>query len=111
MAPLLKKKLSVTLSLEDSLPDLLFDRDRMNQVIYNLLGNAVRYVPQGRALFISAVSQMDGKNAYLLTEIRDTGTAFRPISCCTFSSISTAVKPRGTARAAAAASALPWPVS
>ncbi|MFR9126511.1 MAG: hypothetical protein ACLVLA_01995 [Acidaminococcus intestini] len=112
MAPLFEeKKLSVTLSLEDSLPDLLFDRDRMNQVIYNLLGNAVRYVPQGRALFISAVSQMDGKNAYLLTEIRDTGTAFRPISCCTFSSISTAVKPRGTARAAAAASALPWPVS
>lgn len=68
----------MTLSLEDSLPDLLFDRDRMNQVIYNLLGNAVRYVPQGRALFISAVSQMDGKNAYLLTEIRDTGDGVPP---------------------------------
>lgn len=79
MAPLFEeKKLSVTLSLEDSLPDLLFDRDRMNQVIYNLLGNAVRYVPQGRALFISAVSQMDGKNAYLLTEIRDTGDGVPP---------------------------------
>ena len=79
MAPLFEeKKLSVTLSLEDSLPDLLFDRDRMNQVNYNLLGNAVRYVPQGRALFISAVSQMDGKNAYLLTEIRDTGDGVPP---------------------------------
>ena len=29
--PFEEKKLSVTLSLEDSLPDLLFDRDRMNQ--------------------------------------------------------------------------------
>ena len=79
MAPLFEeKKLSVPLSLEDSLPDLLLDRDRMNQVIYNLLGNAVRYVPKGRALFISAVTQMDGKNAYLLTEIRDTGDGVPP---------------------------------
>ena len=52
MAPLFEeKKLSVTLSLEDSLPDLLFDRDRMNQVIYNLLGNAVRYVHRGAPLY------------------------------------------------------------
>lgn len=91
----------MTLSLEDSLPDLLFDRDRMNQVIYNLLGNAVRYVPQGRALFISAVARWMGKTPISLRKSGIRGTAFRPISCCTFSSISTAVKPRGTARAAA----------
>uniref|UniRef100_UPI0025DE170C HAMP domain-containing protein n=1 Tax=uncultured Acidaminococcus sp. TaxID=352152 RepID=UPI0025DE170C len=79
MAPLFEeKKLSVTLSLEESLPDLLFDRDRMNQVIYNLLNNAVRYVPQGRSLTISAATEMEGKTAYLLTEIRDTGDGVPP---------------------------------
>lgn len=64
---------------------------------------------QGRALFISAVSQMDGKNAYLLTEIRDTGDGVPPDKLLHLFQYSTAVKPRGTARAAAAASALPWP--
>lgn len=101
----------MTLSLEESLPDLLFDRDRMNQVIYNLLNNAVRYVPQGRSLTISAATEMEGKTAYLLTEIRDTGDGVPPDRLSHLFNISTAEKPRGTAKAAAAASALPWPVS
>lgn len=59
--PFEEKKLSVTLSLEDSLPDLLFDRDRMNQVIYNLLGNAVRYVPQGAPSLFPQLARWMGK--------------------------------------------------
>ena len=51
----------MTLSLEDSLPDLLFDRDRMNQVIYNLLGNAVRYVPQGAPSLFPQLARWMGK--------------------------------------------------
>ena len=79
MAPLFEeKKLSVTLSLEDSLPDLLFDRDRMNQVIYNLLGNAVRYVPQGRASLFPQLARWMGKTPISLRKSGIRGTALPP---------------------------------
>lgn len=49
-----EKQLQVRLSADDEVPPLSLDKDRMNQVIYNLLNNAIRYVPCGGAVFIQS---------------------------------------------------------
>ena len=46
----------------------LFDKARLNQVIANLLGNAIKYTPQGEIVFHA---ELNGEHLQLL--IRDTG--------------------------------------
>ena len=47
------------------------DEEKLEQVIYNLLGNAVSYTGEDKTVFISLKSSMDGKRIKL--SIRDTG--------------------------------------
>ncbi|MCH5147289.1 MAG: HAMP domain-containing histidine kinase [Clostridiales bacterium] len=54
-------------------PDLYTraDEEKIEQVIYNLLGNAVSYTGEDKTVFISLKTSMDGKRIKL--SIRDTG--------------------------------------
>jgi len=55
-----EKQLHVRLSMDDGIPLLSLDRDRMNQVIYNLLNNALRYVsPESSVLVHSRLRTTD----------------------------------------------------
>jgi signal transduction histidine kinase len=47
----------LTLEVSASLPLVLADRDRLAQVVGNLLNNALRYVPKGGHISVRAVSQ------------------------------------------------------
>jgi signal transduction histidine kinase len=49
-----RKQLSVLLKLEKNLPSLCCDRERMNQVVANLLENAIKYTQAGGKIYISA---------------------------------------------------------
>jgi two-component system, NarL family, sensor histidine kinase BarA len=48
-----RKNLSLILKLEKSIPRFKFDRDRVNQVVTNLLENSIKYTPPGGKIYVS----------------------------------------------------------
>ncbi len=61
-------------SIDDDLPPVLADRQRLQQVLSNLLGNAVRFTPHGGEIAISA--QAD--DHCIRIAVRDTGPGVAP---------------------------------
>src|SRR5205085_746627 len=65
-------------TLDVSVPDkpigVVIDRQRMNQVLVNLLNNAARYTPEGGAISISVESR--GSSAYV--RVKDNGRGIEP---------------------------------
>jgi signal transduction histidine kinase len=49
-----RKQLSVVVRVEKGLPTLRCDRERVNQVVTNLLENAIKYTQAGGKIYISA---------------------------------------------------------
>ena len=73
-----EKSLTVRQNLSPELPSLLIDIDRINQVIYNLLNNAIRYIDEGCAITVSTMPvRVDGK-AYAQVQVADTGKGIAP---------------------------------
>ncbi len=66
------KSLAITTSFDDTLPMLYGDRDRLQQVITNILSNSIKFTPQGGSIIISAVTQNVPRHQ-ILVRIRDTG--------------------------------------
>jgi len=48
-----KKRLSFLLKVDKDLPRFKFDRDKINQVLANLLDNSVKYTPSGGKIYVS----------------------------------------------------------
>jgi hypothetical protein len=72
--PAEEKHLSLNYEVSAGLPDVMGDRDRLNQVLTNLIGNAIRYTPDG--------GEIDVK-IYLVEravriDVRDTGIGIAP---------------------------------
>ena len=73
-----EKELTVRLNLSRDFPSLFIDVDRINQVIYNLLNNAIRYIERGCAITVSTLAvTVDGKS-YVQVQIADTGKGIAP---------------------------------
>jgi two-component system sensor histidine kinase GlrK len=51
---LVNKKISLRLELPESLPAVRLDNDRMLQVLKNLLGNAIKFAPEGGTITVAA---------------------------------------------------------
>jgi two-component system sensor histidine kinase GlrK len=51
---LVNKKTALRLELPESLPAVPLDRDRILQVLKNLLGNAIKFTPEGGVITVSA---------------------------------------------------------
>lgn len=64
-----EKHVTLTLHLPANLPPVLADKDRLSQVLLNLVGNALQYTPSGERVSISAGIE----NQALLIAISDTG--------------------------------------
>ena len=70
------KKLNLQLALPDELPRLYGDRDKVRQVLLNLLGNAVKFTPEGGAITIRAhvePADEDVPREMVRVEVEDTG--------------------------------------
>jgi len=57
-----RKRLSVVIKLEKDLPTLRCDREKINQVVTNLLENAIKYTQAGGKIYISAGPYFWDKN-------------------------------------------------
>ena len=66
--------LVLTLSADEELPTVLADRGRTIQVLSNLLGNAVKFTPQGGSITLRAT----GRNEDVLISVEDTGRGIPP---------------------------------
>ena len=66
------KELSVTVEKvsADSLPQVLADADKIKEVIFNLVGNALKFTPKGGSVTISFSRSGD----MIETKVKDTGT-------------------------------------
>jgi signal transduction histidine kinase len=63
------KEISLALGLPDNLPLVNIDRRRVNQVLYNLLENAVAYTRKGGTINVAAAKQDD----WVEVSVSDTG--------------------------------------
>jgi signal transduction histidine kinase len=66
------KDLQVETDMEPDLPPVRVDRDRLVQVVTNILSNAVKFTPPGGSVHISARLQ-SGPQPRVAVSIRDTG--------------------------------------
>jgi histidine kinase len=64
-----EKSVALELILPDNLPPVQADEDRINQVLLNLLGNALQYTPSGGRVTVFAAAQA----GTVQVSVRDTG--------------------------------------
>ncbi len=67
-----KKRICLTIAVPDDVPPVLADRDRLVQILVNLVDNAIKYTPEGGDVTLSA------RRA---TGPTQSGTAYQPDAC------------------------------
>ncbi len=65
-----KQQVAMDLVIPDGLPEIMVDEVRMQQVLKNLMENALRYTPSGAKITLSASQSQD----QVLMSIQDTGS-------------------------------------
>ncbi|MCJ7570865.1 MAG: MEDS domain-containing protein [Candidatus Thermoplasmatota archaeon] len=63
------KKIKIDVRLTEGLPPLNIDADKIKQVLINIIGNAIKFSPEGALININVKK----KNEYILFEIQDYG--------------------------------------
>lgn len=67
-----KKKLTIERMNGDDLPPVHADRDKLKHVVGNLIGNAIKFTPEGGRIWIS-LSRYGRSGEELVVEVGDTG--------------------------------------
>ncbi|MFC4077265.1 ATP-binding protein [Salinithrix halophila] len=65
-----QKEIDLRLHLSDPLPRIYADRDQLDQVLDNLMSNAVKYTPEGKSITVTARRRFDG---FVIIAVSDTG--------------------------------------
>lgn len=75
---LARKQLGYTVEVEDALPEVIADREKITHILGNLVGNAIDFTPQGGRVWSSARRIQDGETAAVLVEVGDSGVGIAP---------------------------------
>ncbi len=68
------KRLTLFIHLPDNLPDVMANRSNLEQVLTNLLDNAIKYTPEGGKIAISAFETQDQSgHSIVQVNVTDTG--------------------------------------
>lgn len=67
-----QKNLSLTYSFEEGLPSVMADRERLRQIVENLVSNAIKYTPPGGLVVIRARVQ-DQEDGFVRVDVQDNG--------------------------------------
>jgi len=65
----LNKKQTLNLELPATLPHVMADEERLQQVLWNLLGNATKFTPEGGKITVSATKT----DTFIVVSVLDTG--------------------------------------
>jgi signal transduction histidine kinase len=71
------KNIAVEMKINQRLPNITADRDRMHQILVNLLENAVQYTPEDGSIWLRAYPSAE-KNR-IVFEVEDTGIGIPPV--------------------------------
>jgi signal transduction histidine kinase len=63
----------------EDLPELLVDRDRISQVLMNLISNAVKFTEYGKITISTSLAEGLGKNQEVMITISDTGIGINQV--------------------------------
>jgi PAS domain S-box-containing protein len=66
------KQIALSLELEPQLPEVFLDENRINQVVTNLVNNALKFTPPGGKIVVGAASASSGPDAVRVF-VSDTG--------------------------------------
>lgn len=72
--PLTQRDFHLTVSIEDDLPDILVDRDAIEQALLNLISNAMKYSGDSREIELRVVRS----NGHVVIEVSDHGIGIEP---------------------------------
>ena len=71
------KSIQIDVELPQSLPAIYGDQEKIEQILTNLIGNAIKFTPEGGKILISAQppshDQKDGYSKTVAISVRDTG--------------------------------------
>jgi signal transduction histidine kinase/ActR/RegA family two-component response regulator len=74
-----ERDLAVAFELDERAPRMVRgDPTRLRQVLFNLLGNALKFTREGRVSVVARQTARDGQVARLRFEVRDTGVGIPP---------------------------------
>lgn len=65
---------SVNMQKNDSLPNVIADPDKIKEVLFNLIGNSLKFTPRGGSITVN----YEQKDDYIVTKIADTGAGIEP---------------------------------
>jgi len=66
------KSIQIEMEIEKDLPSVYGDRERIIQILINLVGNAIKFTPEGGTIYVSA-KPFDGDGNMVAVSVRDSG--------------------------------------
>jgi signal transduction histidine kinase len=70
-----KKRIRLALEVEEEVPALFTDRNRIRQILFNLMSNAIKFTPEAGRVWLR-VQRLD--DAHVRFEVQDTGPGIPP---------------------------------